>query len=157
MTYEMCQVEEVKFNEYLTRKLVVNKNYIVVSRHWNVKHKPRPDNFHWKFLKGRQVRRPSAHKFLFKPKPQEEIKAMAKWKRVGNVRKSKDKDGNIIPDQFYIYVNNDVALKKGDRLSLFSVDKNRVQQAVQDGKLTSDQAEGILQNNVFDISMKLSD
>lgn len=68
---------------------------------------------------------------------------MSKYKRmvVGDVVKGKEGK----PD--YIKVSNDVVLKKGDFLNLESksMQLKNIKQAVKDGKLSSDVAEGIME------------
>lgn len=79
-----------------------------------------------------------------------------KWIRVGSIRKGVDREtGEIIPGRHYLSVTNDVSLKKGDNLSLFPVNAERIQGLVNEGKLTEDVAEEIIARTVYEVSLKV--
>lgn len=77
---------------------------------------------------------------------------MAKWKTVARVRRSKDKEGNIIADRYYLDVID--TLEKGTKVTLFPADHSRLEDLVASGKLSQEQADSIQESVVFELSVK---
>lgn len=80
---------------------------------------------------------------------------MAKWNTVARVRRSKDREGNILQDKFYLDVLQ--TIEKGAKISLFKADHSRLADMVSSNKLTQEQADGIAESVVFELSVKTED
>lgn len=75
---------------------------------------------------------------------------------VGKVKKSRDRaTGQEIPGQYYLRISQDANLKKGDILSLFPINVERIKEVVASGKLSEEAAENIIKNDVYDVVLKV--
>lgn len=87
------------------------------------------------------------------------MKAKPKYQKSFEIHKSRDREsGLLLDDRFYMKATRDVSFKKGDCLTLFPVDKDKLKERMSDlvsqGKLTEEIAESILNSSVFDVSFK---